>query len=113
MNDGHVMSLFWNKGEPGACAGRHGLHAESLHRLTDHWTHNEVIPSSRTIPVELIMLCFLSFQHSGDVGVDATAAVPLITTRCECSTSCFSGSWFGVALGEGKGEKGRGAAIKT
>lgn len=57
MNDGHVMSLFWNKGESGACAGRHGLHAESLHRLTDHWTHNEVIPSSRTIPVELIISC--------------------------------------------------------
>lgn len=57
MNDGPVTSLFWNKREPRVCAGRRGLHVESLRRLTDHWTHNEVIPSRRVTPVELIILC--------------------------------------------------------
>lgn len=33
MNDGHVTSLFWNKREPRVCAGRHGLHVESLQRV--------------------------------------------------------------------------------
>lgn len=63
MNDGHVMSLFWNEREPRVCTGRRGIRVESLQRLTDQWTYNEVIPSSRVISVDLIIL-YLTDLHS-------------------------------------------------
>lgn len=52
-----LRACFGTRQNRGFCAGRRGLHVESLQRLTDHWTHNEVIPSTRVTPVELIILC--------------------------------------------------------